>query len=70
MFREIRQGEQALEESITRDYLRIELGLDPVNDLAPEVIKSKLTSAKISNPLRVGEPKPQRRKLGDSQTAS
>lgn len=70
MFREIRQGEQVLQESVTRDYFRIELGLDPIINLKPEVSSSKSPVAKSSKLRRVGEPKPKRRKVGDDKNAS
>lgn len=70
MEREISQGEKVLEASISRDDYRIKLGLDPINDSKPEVSSSKLSIATSSNPRRVGEPKPERRKIGDGQNAS
>lgn len=69
MEREIRQGEQVLEASISRDAFRVELGLDPIIDLKPEVQSTKSPVAKSSKPRRVGEPKPKRRKVGDDQNA-
>ncbi|PZV08794.1 MAG: AAA family ATPase [Leptolyngbya sp.] len=70
MEREIRQGEQVLEASISRDAFRIELGLDPIIDLKPEVRSSAPSAAKSPKPRRVGEPKPKRRKVGDDKNAS
>jgi AAA domain len=66
MLREIRQEEQVLDESISQDSFRIELGLDPVVDLKPKPA-SKPKQNKSSTPRRVGEPNPKRREVGDTK---
>lgn len=70
MLREIRKEEQILDEIVEQDTLRIELGLKPLEKTKPEA-KNQSTTAKSSsktNRARVGEPKPQRREIGDTQT--
>ena len=68
MLREIREEEKVLETTVSRNDLRIELGLDPLEDTKP---KPKVNSSKknSSKRKRVGEPKPKRRKIGDAQDA-
>ncbi|WP_017302256.1 ATP-binding protein [Nodosilinea nodulosa] len=70
MFREICQGEKALQDTITRDYFRIELGLEPIISIEPDVNSNKSPVAQPSQPRRVGEPNPERRKVGDDKNAS
>jgi hypothetical protein len=66
MLREIREEEKKLEQTITRNELRLELGLDPIVDAK---LKPKEQSQKkeASKPRRVGETKPQRREVGDTK---
>lgn len=49
--------------------VRIDLGLDLITDLKPEV-SSEPPIAKPPISRRVGEPKPKRRKIGDDKNAS
>lgn len=65
MLREIREEEKVLDETTSRNDLRIELGL-PIEDSKPKTA-AKPPKENSSNRKRVGEANPKRRKIGDAQ---
>lgn len=69
MLREIREEEKVLEESISRNDLRLQLGLNTIEEVKPKT-QVKPPQEKSFKRKRVGEPNPKRRKIGDAQDAS
>ena len=66
MLREIREEEKVLEETISRNDLRLQLGLEPIESAKPKAAVQP-PKGKSSKPRRVGESNPKRRKIGDAQ---